>query len=62
MNYDVYYVHDGVILEGHRHDWEGVTPVFKQDASGVDWWQRDVSHASKFIFSVDLTVLVYYLQ
>lgn len=40
VNYDLYYVHDGVIFEGHRHDWEGVTVVFKKDPSGVDWWHR----------------------
>lgn len=47
MNYDLYYVHDGVIFEGHRHDWEGVTVVFKKDPSGVDWWHRQVSNASE---------------
>ncbi|MCJ1427845.1 hypothetical protein MMC29_005751 [Sticta canariensis] len=41
VNYDVYYVHDGVLLEGHRHDWEGVTVVFKRDDSGDDLWHRD---------------------
>ena len=46
MNFDLYYVHDGVILEGHRHDWEGVTVVFKKDSSGVDWWHRDVRNSS----------------
>ncbi|MCJ1430265.1 hypothetical protein MMC29_008182, partial [Sticta canariensis] len=41
VNYDLYYVHDGVLLEGHRHDWEGVTVVFKRDPTGADWWHRD---------------------
>ena len=36
VNYDVYYVHDGVVLEGHRHDWEGVTVDFKRDSGGAD--------------------------
>ncbi|KAG8534388.1 uncharacterized protein KY384_001233 [Bacidia gigantensis] len=41
VNYDLYYVHDGVMLEGHKHDWEGATVVFKKDPSGADWWYRD---------------------
>lgn len=31
VNYDVYYAHDGASGAGHRHDWEGVTVVFKPD-------------------------------
>lgn len=58
MNYDLYYVHDGVVLEGHRHDWEGVTVVFKQDPSGVDWWHRQVSNASEWKQLIDLITLV----
>ena len=61
MNYDVYYVHDGVLLEGHRHDWEGVTVVFKRDPSGADWWHRDVSDLSEYNLLPDLTALVCYL-
>lgn len=58
VNYDLYYVHDGVILEGHRHDWEGVTVVFKMDPSGADWWHRDVSNASKYKKVGNLITLV----
>ena len=31
VNYDLYYVHDGVMLEGHKHDWEGATVVCRAD-------------------------------
>jgi hypothetical protein len=31
INYDLYYVHDGALKAGHKHDWEGVTIVFKTD-------------------------------
>ena len=41
INYDLYYVHDGVLLEGHKHDWEGVTVVFKPEATMQNWWYRD---------------------
>ena len=41
VNYDLYYVHDGVMMEGHKHDWEGVTVIFKKDPTNGDWWQRD---------------------
>ena len=27
--------------EGHKHDWEGVTVIFKTESSGQDWWYRD---------------------
>ncbi|KAL8707122.1 MAG: hypothetical protein Q9220_007799 [cf. Caloplaca sp. 1 TL-2023] len=42
LNYDVYYVHDGSLSAGHKHDWEGVTIVFAKhpDAAGGDWWYR----------------------
>jgi len=40
LNYDLYYVHDGNLEAGHKHDWEGVTIIFAKDpaANGGDWW------------------------
>jgi hypothetical protein len=32
IDYDLYYVHDGNLEAGHRHDWEGVTVVFRRAA------------------------------
>ncbi|KAF2418400.1 hypothetical protein EJ08DRAFT_683897 [Tothia fuscella] len=40
LNYSVYYVHDGNLLAGHRHDWEGITIIFKQAREGEDVWVR----------------------
>lgn len=44
INYDVYYVHDGNLGIGHKHDWEGVTILFAKDpaAPNDDWWYRAV--------------------
>lgn len=43
VNYALYYVHTGHLLDGQKHDWESVTVVFKRDVDNEDWWHRDVS-------------------
>lgn len=43
VNYDVYYVHDGNLEAGHKHEWEGITVVFAKDPASKDgdaWWYR----------------------
>jgi len=49
LNYDLYYVHDGNLEAGHKHDWEGVTIIFAKDpaANGDDWWYRAVNSKSR---------------
>ncbi|KAH0551444.1 hypothetical protein GP486_007341, partial [Trichoglossum hirsutum] len=39
VTYSAYYVHDGVMSEGHRHDWESATVVWKDN--GDNLWQRN---------------------
>ena len=34
--------HDGAGSQGHRHDWESATVVFKEDSPGVNMFHRDV--------------------
>lgn len=39
---DMCFSHDGVLTYlGHRHDWEGITVVWRRDEEG-DWWHRAV--------------------
>ncbi|KAF2664509.1 hypothetical protein BT63DRAFT_483213 [Microthyrium microscopicum] len=40
ITYSVYYVHDGAMSEGHRHDWEDVTVVWTP-TENEDNWQRN---------------------
>ncbi len=56
LNFDLYYVHDGNLLAGHRHDWEGVTIVFARDpaANGDNWWYRAVSLNSHSLYNSNL--------
>ena len=42
VTYSVYWVHDGALSEGHRHDWESVTVAWKSSDGGTNW-DRDVS-------------------
>ncbi|KAI9717019.1 MAG: hypothetical protein M1812_004954 [Candelaria pacifica] len=66
LNYDLYYVHDGNLEAGHKHDWEGVTIIFAKDpaAKGGDWWYRagaqynHHSHHDWFMYSELHTVTV----
>ena len=50
LNYDIYYVHEGNMLAGHDHDWEGITIVFSRDpgAKGEDWWRRAGAHYNRY--------------
>ena len=37
VNYSLYYVHDGSMSEGHKHDWESATVVWTDDGSNATW-------------------------
>ncbi|KAI9665184.1 MAG: hypothetical protein M1831_002194 [Alyxoria varia] len=41
ITYSLYYVHDGAGSQGHKHDWESATVVFKEDAPGSNMFRRD---------------------
>ena len=40
VTYSLYYVHDGALSEGHKHDWESATVAWGRAPDGSDQWQR----------------------
>jgi hypothetical protein len=37
VTYSVYWVHDGALSEGHRHDWESATVAWTSNDGGTNW-------------------------
>lgn len=42
VTYSLYWVHDGALSEGHRHDWESATVAWSSSDGGTNW-DRNVS-------------------